>query len=160
MLRLVNTTDATPHRPATQRGSRPRPAAASHASTPADRQQPAQTPQPASDPRWILAVRTACELDGGRAAVLTPARRDQLNKLAAGLRISTFDAALIIATVQDAARRGEPVPSHDLARRVTSLRPGVGFKPERSFMPWILAAICSAATVGLTGAVVHWITSV
>ena len=45
-------------------------------------------------------------LEGGRAAILRPARRHRLNRLARALRIRPFHAALIIAIAQDAARTG------------------------------------------------------
>ncbi len=59
-----------------------------------------------ADPRWVLAVRTANDLDGGAAAILPPQRREALMRLAADLGLRPFDASLIIAIVQDAARTG------------------------------------------------------
>jgi hypothetical protein len=76
-----------------------------HAADPAG---PARPRTPA-DPRWVLAAAAMTALDGGRAAVLAPARRRRLMATAAAMGLREFDAALIIAIVQDAARRGEPL---------------------------------------------------
>jgi len=56
-----------------------------------------------TDPRWILAVRPAELLDG---AILRPEKRDCLTSIGTTLGLSLFDANLIIAIVQDQARRG------------------------------------------------------
>lgn len=60
----------------------------------------------ATDPRWVFSVRVASMIEGGRAGVLRPERRERLTKTAAALGLRAFDAALIIAMVQDEARRG------------------------------------------------------
>jgi hypothetical protein len=57
----------------------------------------------AADPRWVLAVRTSQCLQG---AILAPEQRDRLLILARLLGLTPFDANLIIAIVQDQARRG------------------------------------------------------
>lgn len=57
-----------------------------------------------ADPRWVLALRTAGQLEG---AVLPPDRRDNLLRLARVMGLTVFDANLIIAIVQDQARRGK-----------------------------------------------------
>lgn len=57
----------------------------------------------AGDPRWVLAVRTAEQLQG---MVLPPERRDRLIRLGRVLGLSAFDSNLVIAIVQDQARRG------------------------------------------------------
>ncbi len=55
------------------------------------------------DPRWVLALRVSESLDG---EVLPPERRERLLKLGRVLGLTQFDAALVIACVQDQARRG------------------------------------------------------
>ena len=55
------------------------------------------------DPRWVLAVRTSELLEG---PILRPERRDGLVRLGRTLGLSLFDANLVIAIVQDQARRG------------------------------------------------------
>lgn len=57
----------------------------------------------AADPRWVLAVRTAELLEG---AILPPEKRDRLNRLGRIQGLSPFAVSLIIAIVQDQARRG------------------------------------------------------
>lgn len=57
---------------------------------------------------FALAARAA--LQGGRAAILTPERRQSLNRLAQDMGVRPFDATLIIAAVQDRARAGLPAP--------------------------------------------------
>ena len=56
-----------------------------------------------TDPRWVLAVRAAEQLQG---ATLTPPARDRLVRMAKAFGLTAFDANLIIAIVQDQARRG------------------------------------------------------
>lgn len=58
-------------------------------------------------PRQLFAQAVEGALQGGRAAILTPLDRDALLAHARTLALRPFDAHLIIATVQDAARRGE-----------------------------------------------------
>src|SRR5579862_6688850 len=55
----------------------------------------------ATDPRWVLAARTAAWLQGGRAAILSPDRRRSIVAMAPALGLRPFDAALIIAIAQD-----------------------------------------------------------
>ena len=57
----------------------------------------------ATDPRWVLAVRAAEALQG---SVLVPEQRQQLLKLGRRLGLTLFDANLVLAIVQDQARRG------------------------------------------------------
>ena len=56
-----------------------------------------------TDPRWVLAVRVWSQLDG---SALTPDRRERLLATARRLGLRPFDANVIIAVVQDHARRG------------------------------------------------------
>lgn len=65
----------------------------------------------AEDARGIVAARVAEALEGGRAGVLRPERRRKIVTLATRLGLRPFDANLIIAIVQDGARRG--APPHD-----------------------------------------------
>lgn len=56
-----------------------------------------------NDPRWILATRTASMLEG---CLLSLERRNRLMKLGRLLGLTAFDTNLVIAIVQDQARRG------------------------------------------------------
>ncbi len=60
------------------------------------------------DPRWLVAVETASQLEG---SLLSFERRERVLAFAARVGVRTFDANLIIAAVQDRARRGEPLES-------------------------------------------------
>ena len=62
--------------------------------------QPIDSP---TDPRWVLAIRTAEALEG---AILRPERREQLVRTGKVMGLSAFDCSLVIAIVQDQARRG------------------------------------------------------
>jgi len=62
---------------------------------------------PPEDARWLFAVRVSGSLEGGKAALLTPTKRRDLIAAAVSTGLREFDANLIIAIVQDAARRGE-----------------------------------------------------
>ena len=72
----------------------------------------------AADPRWVLAIRTADQLEG---SVLSPERRERLLRLGSLLGLSVFDANLVIAIVQNQARRGHR-PEECPARGESQLR--------------------------------------
>jgi hypothetical protein len=106
----------------------------------------------------VLALRAAECLDGGHAAILRPERRRRLLHIANVLGVGQFDANLVIAIVQDNARRG--VVNADatdprlaiLSRRDSS--PPAGLSPA-----WIAAhlVIAGALGAGLLYALIHWI---
>lgn len=86
-----------------------------------------------TDPRWVVAVRTQAQLQG---ATLTPDRRERVMRTARQLGVRPFEANVIMAVVQDHARRGlhlsettgvlrliEP-PGTTRRRRLTLLRWG------------------------------------
>ncbi|MBX3322894.1 MAG: hypothetical protein KF757_07885 [Phycisphaeraceae bacterium] len=76
-----------------------------------------------TDPRWVFAVRVAASLEGGRAGVLTPAKRDHLLRLADLFGLRPFDASLIIAIVQDSVRCGRKALGVTTAERLSLVRP-------------------------------------
>lgn len=55
------------------------------------------------DPRWVLAVMAAEALEG---SLLPPEKRRRLIETGRGWGLTPFDANLVIASVQDQARRG------------------------------------------------------
>jgi len=59
------------------------------------------------DRRAVFAAHVVRQLDGGRAAILTPDRRRGLLTLAERMGMRLFDANLVIAIVQDAVREGD-----------------------------------------------------
>ncbi|MBX2852940.1 MAG: hypothetical protein KTR15_14485 [Phycisphaeraceae bacterium] len=71
-----------------------------------DAKPPTQNPAPidsATDPRWVLAVSTAQMMEGD---VLPPHKRQTLMSQGKSMGLSPFDCSLILATIQDRARRG------------------------------------------------------
>ena len=64
-----------------------------------------------TDPRWVMAVRVAEQLEG---TLLSPEQRQKLIRLGHTLGLTSFDANLIIAIVQDAAQRYDTHPVGDL----------------------------------------------
>ncbi len=100
------------------------------------------------DARSILALRVREQLQGGTTAILTPERRSTLLTTATMLGLRPFDANLIIAIVQDAARRGEGVEHPQTDGRLKMVPPAgsraVRAKRERSFAIAIVASIVIA----------------
>ncbi len=85
------------------------------------------TPLRHDDPRWVLAAHAQLALEGGRAAILSPDRRRRLMALARRTGLRPFDAALVIAIVQDAARSGQEFAraaggAPDVASRLALIR--------------------------------------
>lgn len=111
------------------------------------------------DARLIMAARVSESLQGGRAAILRPERRMSLMRLATRLGIRAFDANLIIAIVQDSARRGETMEDIEAESRLTPIpHPALAASRRRSRRFWsrvrtIVAAACIA------GVVIVWLTN-
>ncbi len=91
-----------------------------------------------TDPRWVLAVRAYSQLQGSS---LTPTRRQQLIKTAGGMGVRQFDANLIIAIVQDHARRGKGLG--DAAGTVALLEPPTTRRgrDEHATLRWAVAIL-------------------
>ncbi len=114
-----------------------------HAARPTDRPHPGTnvTPLYATDPRWVLAIRVSERLEG---TLLNPEQRERLVRLGTILGLTPFDANLIIAIVQDRARRGIP-PAHcpaAAADQLATLTPAQPPRPDpgRGSPPWSPAA--------------------
>ncbi len=97
-----------------------------------------------TDPRWVLAARAHSQLEG---SMLTPDRRLRVMRTAQVLGVRPFDASLIIAIVQDRARRGEPL--HDAIATLQLVRKPATRRPARIGWRW-LAAFVTAAVVNAT----------
>ncbi|MCA9294405.1 MAG: hypothetical protein KDA20_11390 [Phycisphaerales bacterium] len=67
----------------------------------------------------MTALRVADALEGGRAAILRPERRRELVANAQAMGLRPFDANLIIAIVQDGARRGERMDDRQTVSRLS-----------------------------------------
>lgn len=112
------------------------------------------------DPRWVLAARAAVSLDGGRAAILTADKRRRLMTLARRMGLRPFDAALVIAIVQDAARSGGHVPSStglapDFASRLALIRPADAHAGAPASVAFFALAILLAS--GFFFAAMYWL---
>jgi hypothetical protein len=108
-----------------------------------------------NDARWELARQVQQSVEGGRAAIIRPEVRRRLVAAGTGRGLRPFDANLVIAVVQDGARRGEKLddgvvgrlafvgPAEETTRRYTSL-------------------LVAAVALGLAGfvALVAWLTEV
>ncbi len=106
-----------------------------------------------TDPRWVLAVRTNSQLQG---TTLTYERRQRVMRTAEQLGVRPFDANIIIAIVQDHARRGVKL---SFAAGTLSLLgpPGSNRSTATELVRWL-----AAAAAGLTGSalLIWWLTSV
>ena len=104
-----------------------------------------------TDPRWVLAVRAYSQLQG---TALTFDRRQRLMRTADGLGVRPFDANMIIAIVQDHARRGVPLSS--AAGTVALLEPPARRRHDDGavMLRWI-AAIASA--LGANAFLIWWL---
>jgi len=92
-----------------------------------------------TDARWRLAQETERALQG---AVLAYEDRKGLLALAQRLGIRPFDANLIVALVQDRARRGEPIES---AAPTIALLPKPTLQKSLAWL-WITAIVAAIAT--------------
>lgn len=164
-LRLVNT-GASPQRITSPSGNtaRRRPVAAP--SSPASSADPlraladARSPRTAptsdlqaNDARWVFAVRVSKALEPGPEPALPPDRRRRLMSIARALGLRPFDANLIIAIVQDAARSGEPLSS-SVEERLGLVRPvqRSGVSRTSLLLVAFASAIASAALVAWSAA--------
>lgn len=112
------------------------------------------------DARAILALRVSEQLQGGRSAVLTPERRRGLVTTAQVLGLRPFDASLIIAVVQDAARRGEGIDHPQTTGRLGMVGGAPKGAPNesarhREFLIAIVASVVMACALMVV--VIRWI---
>lgn len=91
------------------------------------------------DARLILARRTEELLEGGPAARLSPERRERIAGLATKLGLRPFDASLIIAVVQDGARRQEGVADAPTQGRLAMV--GHAGAPRENDRTWVVSLI-------------------
>jgi len=110
------------------------------------------------DARWVFAARVASSIDGGRAAILTPEKRQRLLTQAQRLGLRRFDANLVIAIVQDSARCGHEPLGPTTSERLPLIRqpqPQVGAE-----LPIALRLfIATASGVAMLAALIHWVLS-
>lgn len=109
----------------------------------------------AGDARFIFALRVGELLDGGRAAILTPENRRRLVDLGQRMGLRAFDANLVIAIVQDGARRGE-APQDVVEDSALRLIPARSSAWRWSQIAWPLIA-ASAIALGAVLVLIAWI---
>ncbi len=106
-----------------------------------------------TDPRWVLAARTHSQLQG---STLTPERRARVLRTARQLGVRPFEANLIIAIVQDHARRGASLAT--AADTLTLLRdPRPRPTRRETWTRWITAGLIALAANALF---IWWLISV
>jgi hypothetical protein len=98
----------------------------------------------AVDPRWVLAVRAAGLIEGGRAALLSQEGRHRLHTLASRLQLRPFDAALVIAIVQDAARAGEDPLGRQAQSRLSLVGAGANVREPSPAVLMLVSAVLAA----------------
>lgn len=103
-----------------------------------------------TDPRWVLAMRAYSQLQG---STLTPERRERVLDNAKAIGLRPFDANLIIAVVQDHARRGE---SPAEAQSTLSMIAMPVRSSDRLIWPRWLAAIMCALVANML--LIWWLT--
>ena len=95
-----------------------------------------------ADPRWVLALRTAEQLEG---TILTLDRREKLVRLGQLMHLTPFDTNLVIAIVQDQARRGilpQDCPSASELQLAMVPLPQLTRGPSRwNRMAWVTAIL-------------------
>jgi hypothetical protein len=97
------------------------------------------------DARWIFSQETARRLEGDRQAILRPQRRRDLHALATQAGLRPFDANLVIAIVQDAARNETGPLSPAVSSRLSLVR-----TPQPQARS-VLAQMITATLLGLIG---------
>jgi hypothetical protein len=113
-----------------------------------------------SDPRWVLAVEVARNLQGGRAAILTPERRARAMNFAREMGLRPFDASLVIAIVQDAARTnarplgGMPADVHS---RLSLVGAPESVQPAATPSLWPAVVSAGVLAVAIFSALVAWV---
>lgn len=102
----------------------------------------------ALDARWIVAVQVERALEGGKAAILPPEGRTRLMALAERVGLRPFDASLVIAVVQDAARAGEDPLGPLAVDRLRLVREGDAsplYTRRASRVPYVAAGLLIVA---------------
>jgi hypothetical protein len=98
-----------------------------------------------TDPRWVLAARTHSQLQG---STLTPERRARVLRTARQLGVRPFEANVIIAIVQDHARRGASLAK--AADTLTLLRDPRPHSTQReTWTRWLTAGLTALAANAL-----------
>ncbi len=133
-------------------GIGPAPEAARRDEVAAENRRAAANPSLApTDPRWVLAARAYSQLQG---STLTWDRRQRVMTTARELGVRPFDASIIIAIVQDQARRGGSLPQ--AAGTLSLIETPAAPRRGKAWTLWLAAlSAADAADAILLG----WLTS-
>lgn len=107
----------------------------------------------ALDPRWVMAVQVSREMQGGRAAVITPEARQRLLSTGRRLGLRPFDSNLVIAMVQDGARSGEDPLGRDVIARLRLVNPEPALDDAKrgptwsQLVAWTIVVALSSSTL-------------
>lgn len=101
----------------------------------------------AADARYRFASQVVRHLEGGKAAILRPERRDLLVAGAVRDGILPFDANLVIALVQDAARRGDLLTPATINPAATTDQAGVAY--DEGIGEYLIAVVSSMRVAAL-----------
>lgn len=115
----------------------------------------ANDPSAGADVRRIFALRASQMLEGGRAAIMPPESRRMLVGDARRFGLRAFEANLIIAIVQDGARRGE-APGATATTRLLELIPA-GSRRERRQLLIQRLVVAALMGVGLLALLIRWV---
>jgi hypothetical protein len=112
-----------------------------------------------ADARWLTAMRASESIEGGRAAVLRPEVRSRLISSATRMGLRPFDANLVLAIVQDAARTGQgledPATVERLGLVAEGRAPGDARRARRGWLrPAVLCVVLGAIWGGV---IVRWL---
>ena len=106
----------------------------------------------ADDTRWLFAHHVQESIEGGRAAIMRPDARRRLVTQASKMGLKPFDANLVIAIVQDAARHGEDL--EETASGRLALIPGRAASP---IGPLMLLGAAVGLGAGLLALLIAWL---
>ncbi len=110
-----------------------------------------------TDPRWVLAVRAYSQLQG---STLTWDRRQRVLTTARQLGVRPFDANVIIAIVQDQARRGGSLPqAAGTIARIEAPEAPIARRTRAYSSTWLLWLAALAAAIAADALFIQWLTS-
>jgi hypothetical protein len=104
------------------------------------------------DVRWMFAQQVQTAIEGGRAAIVRPQIRQQLVSDAQRMGLRPFDANLVIAIAQDAARHGEDL--HETAAHRLAMVPS---GRTSKLGPLMLMGAAVGLAAGLVALFIAWI---
>jgi hypothetical protein len=108
------------------------------------------------DARHLVYRAAEGAIEGGQAGLLRPERRREVLRLATRQGMRPFDANLVIAIAQDAARRGESAASPALRQRL-DIVPALAPTMQRGDFALRMLAISLGLAIAALGGFIAWI---